>query len=125
MTNRLEIQDRGVMHSCYFSGTPGVMLSLYIDNKTTIGEIIGQLGSEINMIWDHIEYTAQYHEFSGDLEKAIDSEIQAIKTENKGKLDKICFPDIEFCFDDMSEDDFDQEYPVLILTIEFMEDETC
>ncbi len=122
MTNRLEIQDRGVMHSCYFSGTPGVMLSLYIDNKTTIGEIIGQLESEINMVWDHIEYTAQYHEFSGDLEKAIDNEIAVIKAENKGKLDKICFPDIDFCFDDMSEDDFDQEYPVLILTIEFLED---
>ena len=121
MTNRLEIQDRGFMLSDYFSGTSGVMMPLYIDNKTTIGEIIGQLESEINMVWDHIEYTAQYHSFSGDLESAINNEIAAIKAENKDKLDKIHMPDIDFCFDDMNEDELDQEYPVLILTIEFME----
>jgi hypothetical protein len=66
---------------------------------------------------------AEYNEFTGDLNAAIDKEIKAIKEENKGKMDKIHAPDLEFNFDTESQDDLDfMEYPVLILTIEFIED---
>lgn len=120
---KIEIQDHGVMSSDYFSGTSGVMLPLSIDNTTTVGEIIDQLESEVNMVWEHIEYTAEYNGFTGDLVKAIDQEIELIKEENKDKMNKILNPDLDYCFDTESQDDLDRdEYPVLILTIEFMED---
>ena len=119
---KIEIQDHGVMSSDYFSGTSGVMLPLSIDNTTTIGEIIDQLESEINLFWDHIEYTAEMHGFDGDLNSAIDQEIELIKEENKDKMNKIHMPTLDYCFDTESQDDLDMgEYPVLILTIEFLE----
>jgi hypothetical protein len=120
MTDKIELIDHGVMLSAYFSGTAGVMLPLAIDSKTTVGQIIDQLESEISMLWEHIEYTAEYHGFVGDLEKQIDLEVQKIKKENKDNLDKIHMPGLEFDFDTESQDDLDmREYPVLILTIEF------
>jgi hypothetical protein len=120
MTDKIELIDHGVMLSAYFSGTAGVMLPLAIDSKTTVGQIIDQLESEISMLWEHIEYTAEYHGFVGDLEKQIDLEVQKIKEENKDNLDKIHMPGLEFDFDTESQDDLDmREYPVLILTIEF------
>jgi hypothetical protein len=66
---------------------------------------------------------AENNGFTGDLESAIDMELQKIKEENKDKMDMIHMPDLEFDFDTESQDDFDmREYPVLILTIEFLED---
>ena len=63
MTNKIEIQNHGVMLTDYFSGTAGVMLPLNIDNKMTVSQIIDQLEEEINIVWDHIEYTAEYNDF--------------------------------------------------------------
>jgi hypothetical protein len=123
MTDKIEIIDHGVMRNDYFGGTSGVWINIYLDKKTTVKDIIDQLESEINAIYDHIEYVAEYNEFTGDLNAAIDKEIKAIKEENKGKMDKIHAPDLEFNFDTESQDDLDfMEYPVLILTIEFIED---
>ena len=123
MTNKIEIQNHGVMLTDYFSGTAGVMLPLNIDNKMTVSQIIDQLEEEINIVWDHIEYTAEYNDFSGDLESAIDTELQKIREENKDKLDTIHMPDLEFDFDTEYQDDIDMGgYPVLILTIEFLEE---
>jgi hypothetical protein len=120
---KIEIQDHGVMSSDYFSGTSGVMLPLSIDNKTTVGQVIAQLESEINMVWDHIEYTAERRGYHGDLEGDIAQEIESIKEENKGKFNQIHNPDLDYCFDDEDQEDLDfNEYPVLILTIEFLED---
>lgn len=120
---KIEIQDHGVMLSDYFSGTSGVMLPLTIDNQTTVGEIIDQLESEINMVWDHIKYTAEYNGFTGDLDQAIDQEIESIKDFNAKKLNQIHNPDLDFNFNTESQDYLDfNEYPVLILTIEFLED---
>lgn len=122
-TTRIEIQDHGVMMSDYFGGTSGVWINICIDNKTTVKQIITQLESEINMIWDHIEYTAEVNGFTGDLEKQIDMELQSIKDQNKDKLDTIHMPDLDLCFDMEAEDDLNNDnYPVLILTIEFLED---
>lgn len=122
-TTKIEIVDHGVMLNDYFGGTSGVWINIYLDNKTTVRQIIEQLESEVNMLWDHIEYTAEYNGFSGDLDSAINAEIQAIKDENKDKLDKIYMPDLDYCFADMEQDDLDStEYPVLILTIEFIDD---
>jgi hypothetical protein len=123
MKTKIEIQDHGVMLNDYFGGTSGVWLNISIDNKTTIGQIIEQLESEINMLWDHIEYTAEYNDFSGNLESAINSEIQSIKDQNKDKMNCIHKPDLEFDFNTETQDNLDcLEYPVLILTIEFLED---
>jgi hypothetical protein len=123
-TNKFEIIDHGVMLSDYFSGTTGVMLSIYIDNKTTIKEILNAIKEEINIIYDHIYYTTQYHNFRGNIDLAIDTEIQKMEQDNKNRLNEIAFPDIDFDFD--TEDDMDDtdymEYPVLILSIEFLQD---
>jgi hypothetical protein len=123
MTDKIEIIDHGIMQNSYFSGTSGVWINIHLDSKTTVKDIIDQLEAETNIIYDHIEYVAKYNEFTGDLESAIDMELQKIKEENKDKMDKIHAPDLEFNFDTESQDDFDmREYPVLILTIEFLEE---
>jgi hypothetical protein len=123
MTDKIEIIDHGVMLNDYFGGTSGVWINIYLDNKTTVKDIIDQLESEINAIYDHIEYVAEYHGFSKDPESTIDMELQKIKEENKDKMDIIYMPDLEFDFDTESQDNLDmREYPVLILTIEFLEE---
>jgi hypothetical protein len=123
MTDKIEIIDHGVTHNDYFGGTSGVWINIYLDNTTTVKDIIDQLESEINAIYDHIEYVTENNGFTGDLESAIDMELQKIKEENKDKMDMIHMPGLEFDFDTESQDDLDfMEYPVLILTIEFIED---
>ena len=122
-TNTITIIDHGIMMSEYFSGTTGVMLPISIDNKTTVGEIIARIEEEINVVWDHIEYTAEYNGFIGCLETAILSEIIKIKEENAGKLNEIHAPDLEFTFDELEDQEWDyNEFPVLILSIEFVEE---
>jgi len=115
-TNKIEIVDNGVMLTDYFHGTSGVWLNIHFDNETTIKNIIESLESEINMVWDYIEGVAQYHEFTGNLENAVDKEIEKLKKENKNKLEEIAFPNIE-----LSENEYD-ENPCLIITIEFFEE---
>jgi len=121
-TNSVSIQDHGVMLSDYFSGTSGVMLSINVDNKTTVQEVLDAIKEEINMIWDHILYTAEYHHFRGidsRLERLINNELQDMKEFNKNRLDKIAFPDLDFSFDEMDDEDCYSEFPVFILSIEF------
>jgi len=115
-TNRIEIVDNGVMLTDYFSGTNGVQINIYFDNETTIKDIIESLENEINLMWDYIEGVAQYHEFTKNLEESIDECINDIKEENKERMQEIAFPEIE-----LSEDE-DCDNPVLILTIEFLQD---
>lgn len=112
-STRLEIQDRGIMLSDYFSGTSGVMLPIYINPETTLKEALEGLKDEINMVWEHIEYTAKHHEFTGDLEKQIDDELERIRNEIKGREDQILCPGMDY--------DPEEENAVLIFTIEFME----
>lgn len=122
-TTRIEIIDHGIMLSDYYSGTAGVMLPISLDNTTTIGEIIEKIEEEINLVWDHIEYTAEGHNFVGCLETSILAEILKIKEENTGKLDKIHAPNLDFNFYELEESELDcNEFPVLILSIEFLEE---
>ena len=118
-TNKIEIVEHGVMLSDYFSGTSGVMLPLYVDNTTTQPELIDMLESEINMIYDHIEFTSGYHHFVGDLDKAIKTEIEKIKDYIKANPKKVCFPGLEFCYADMTKEELEEEQAVFILSIEF------
>lgn len=121
MTKLLEIQERGTMLSDYFCGTSGVMLPIYIDNTTTKKEALDMLENEINTVWDHIEYTAEYHDFPLDrLEYEIDKQIAKLSdyVMGTGTMDKLVNPDLDFCFDDIEEN---EETPVLIFTIEFIE----
>jgi hypothetical protein len=119
-TNTITLQDHGVMMSDYFSGTSGVMISVSIDNKTTIEQVIQSIEQEFNMVFDHIQYTAQYHNFIGDIDKQLDQIISDLKKENKDKMQDIVKPDLDFCFETESQEDIDfQEYPVYILSLEF------
>lgn len=122
-TTQIKIIDHGILLSDYFSGTSGVMMPIPLDNTTTIGEIIEKIEEEINLVWDHIEYTAEGHNFVGCLETAVLAEIIKIKEENAGKLYEIHAPDLYFNFNELEESELDcNEYPVLILSIEFMEE---
>ena len=112
----LELIYHGTMFSDYFRGTSGVWLNTYPDKKSTIGEQIEQLEDEINAVWDHIEYTAAYHEFTGDLEKEIDRLLFELKENNKGVMDEIFNPDLDYDYEDMET----REFPVAFWTIEFI-----
>jgi len=122
-TNTITIEDHGIMLRDYFHGTRGVMMPVSVDNKTTVKEVLQAIEEEINIIYDHIYYTAQYHNFRGNIDLAIDNELQDMVEFNKNRLNTIAFPDLDFDFDTESQDDMDyMEYPVLILSIEFLQD---
>ena len=116
---RLEIQEHGTMMNCYFHGTSGVWLNIYCDKNTTKGEALQMLKDEINMVWDHVEYTAEYHNFTGDLGTSIDNELSAMEEYIKGHEQDILCPDLDFDFETLEED---EETPVTIFTIEFLGD---
>jgi len=113
----VKIHDNGIMLSDYFSGTSGVMLPISIDNKSTYRDVIEMLEREIDMVFDHIEYTAQSKDYPTDnLWEEIEKEINTIKMENKHKLNQVFDPTLDFSFESIEED---IELPILILTIEF------
>ena len=121
-TKTLEIQEHGVMMVDYFSGTPGVMLPLYIDKNTTCKEVLDMLEDEIDMVWEHIEYVAGYHEYPlGDLEFRI-AEQMADMCDYVMKAGKMNLPfngDLDFSFEELDDADNYDETPVAIFTIEF------
>jgi len=115
MTKELSIVVHGIMLSDYFQGTPGVMLPIYICPDTTVNNAVESLKEEINMVWDHIEYTAEYHDFPDyDLEDQIDKEISRIENyvKEQGNGNNIVF-DFPDGYDD------EEENAVLIFSIEF------
>lgn len=118
-TNTLKIVSHGVMLSDYFSGTSGVWINVLLDKNSTYSDIIKELENEINLIFDHIEYVAESHNFTSDLSEAIEKELADIKEYCKDKMDDVFDPSLDFEFTE--NDDF-QEYPVYIFTIEFPEE---
>jgi len=119
---KLEIQEHGTMLSDYFSGTSGVMLPVNIDKNTTCQEVLDMLKSEIDMVWEHIAGTAEYHEYPTDsLEKAIEEQLAEMKlyVMVNGKMEKAFNPDLDYAFDEIGEDEF-CDLPVAIFTIEFI-----
>lgn len=120
-TNTINLIDHGTMLSAYyFNGTGGVMIPITVDNKTTIKQAIDALEQEFIMLFDLIESTAEYHGFIGNLDKQLDKIISDLKKENREKMNDIIKPDLDFNFDTESQDDLDmQEYPVMILSLEF------
>ena len=117
---KLSINERGTMLSDYFGGTTGVMLPVQVDQNTTVSEVLEELESEINAVWDHIQYTAEYHGFTGDLDKAIEYELLKMRkyiASNKSGSN-VFDSDLDYSF---SDDDDCAEYPVCIFTIEFGE----
>jgi len=111
----IEIKDHGLMLSDYFSGMTGVMIPLYVDNNSSVSDIINMLESELNIIWDHVYFTAMNHEYNIDnLENDIDNAIALLKSENADRMHHKPFKNNEFS------DDEDDENPMLIITIEFI-----
>ncbi len=106
----IKINERGIMLSDYFNGTPGVMLPIYITPKTVRRELVEMIRQEINMVWDYIACTFPDED---DLEANIDQEIGIIEAyilENEP--DRLVCPDMEYTEEE------DGENPILILTIE-------
>lgn len=118
---RLEIQEHGTMLTDYFSGTSGVMLPINIDRKTTKEEVLDMLKDEIDMLWDHIEFTAEYHGFKlKDLEYCIDRELATMEdyVRDEEQRNNFVDPELDFTFDE----ELEIELPVFIFTIEFLKD---
>ena len=117
-TNTLKIVSHGVMLSDYFRGTSGVWINAPLDKNSTYADIIKELENEINLVFDHIEYVAESHDFTGDLESQINDELADIKEFCKDKMEDVFDPSLDFEF---TEDNDFQEYPVHIFTIEFFD----
>jgi len=122
-TNKISIIEHGLMMNYYFHGTSGVWLNIYPTPETTKKEAIEMLENEINLLSDHIEYTAKHHNWVNDiwcgedaLFSQIDNKIEEMKKYIKGKEDEKLCPDMDYI-----ESDYD-ENPVYIFTIEFISD---
>ena len=79
MKTELKIISHGVMLADYFGGTSGAWLNISLDKHSTYADIIKGLENEINLVFDHIEFTADSNNFTGDLSGAIEKEIRSIK----------------------------------------------
>jgi len=131
MTKRIEIQEHGVMLTDYFHGTRGVQLNVYINGESTVKDVLDDLQSEINSLYDHIEYTAENHGFTIDETKEmIDKEMEKMLDyiNNKGNGNKIYAPDFDAdnecdeCDGEGCDSCEDMEKAVAIFTIEFFND---
>ena len=122
MTIKLEIQERGTMLSDYFCGTSGVMLPLNIDKETTCKEVLETLKEEIDLVWDHVEHTAEHHGFPlEDLDFAINAQLAKMNTyASQGKMDKPYNGDLDFTWESVGFEELD--LPVAIFTIEFIKE---
>lgn len=120
MANKLMLVGHGVMLSDYFSGTSGVWINVSLDKNSTYADIIKELENEINSVFDHIEYTAESNDFTGNLSEEIEKELANIKEFCNDKMHDVFDPSLDFEFSN-DDDDF-QEYPVYIFTIEFIEE---
>jgi hypothetical protein len=81
----LELDCHGCMFPDYFSGTSGVQLNVYVHNKTTVKEVLDLLKEEINLHWEHLEYTlfeAKGKEIPKDMDEKINEMFQKIENEN-------------------------------------------
>ena len=119
MKKSIEIHYHGIMLPDYFSGTSGVMISVYFNAETTNQDIINQIKNEINDIWDHVIYTAEYHGITDfdQLEHDIDQVI--LELEKMNDMELIFYPDFEREFGCLDFSDQDIDCPIAIFSIEF------
>ena len=117
----ITIEGHGCMLNDYFSGTTGVWLNIPVDKNSTVEDILEGLKQEINIVEDHIFYTGveRYRMEEEDIELGLKKALDGLMELNKNRLKEQPFLDtLDFTFDDMVED---EEYPVQIITIEFVE----
>jgi len=121
MEKTIEIRYHGVMLPDYFCGTSGVQISVYFDTATTNQDIINGIKSEINDLWDHVEYTAKYHGISDMewLEAEIDQALLDLEYGND--MDAIFYPDFVLEFECLDFSDYDYDCPIAIFSIEFID----
>src|SRR6056297_2837460 len=114
MEKLIRMDYHGTMLSDYFCGTSGVMLSCYFDSTTTNQDIINQIKSELNDLWDHVEYIAGYHGITDfdQLEHDIDQAV--LELENNNDMDAIFYPDFEQEFECKDFSDSDMDCPIAI-----------
>jgi hypothetical protein len=115
------IDSHGCMLNDYFSGTTGVWLNIPVDKNSTVEDILEGLKQEIISVEDHIFYTGveRYGMEEEDIELGLKTSLDNLMELNKDRLKVQPFLDIlDFTFDDMVDD---EEYPVQIITIEFVE----
>ena len=98
----IELQDHGYGMVDYFHGTTGVFLPIPIDNKTTVKQLIDEIENEINLIFDHFEYT--FSDIPSDiLDKQLNDIVKICREKNKDNLNKIAVNDLDYSFEDLEE----------------------
>lgn len=70
----INIAYRGTMLSDYFSGTPGVMLTVSVDSTMTEEDVVDQLESEYRSLDDHIEFVIEQHNKYVEQDDRVDME---------------------------------------------------
>lgn len=118
---KIEVQDHGIMLMDYFSGSTGVILTIPVDKNNTVKDIFDYIDSEINMIYDHIYFTAEKFNFTdSEVEQLLPLAVADYKNDIIYGLTDQPFKDqLDYNFADF--DDV-ENLPVLILTLEFIED---
>lgn len=117
----ITIEEHGIMLPDYFQGTGGVWINVPVSADTTCCQVIDFLESEINGIWDHIEYTANYHGVPEEVwETALKEEIQRMRdyVYERNTGDERYAKGVKF----EEDEDGMSENPVAIFTIEFEQD---
>lgn len=115
----IAIREHGIMMPDYFHGTSGVWLNIYVNDDTTVSDVLEELESEIGMLWDHITFVAEQNGWKGeDAIILIDERVAELRERvaEKGNGLSLYAKDVEF-----SDDEY-EENPVAIFTIEFEED---
>ena len=122
-TNKIQIQEHGLMLADYFHGTSGVWLNLYPTPETTKGEALEELKAEIDLMFEHIVYTAISNDWNmgiyegpNSLLKQIDTQIQKMENYIKDKENELLCGDMEY------DNTGDAENPAYIFSIEFIEE---
>lgn len=118
MEKELTINTHGCMLTDYFSGTTGVMVTVFVCKESTVKDLIENFENEINMIFDHICFVGEKYNFSEEeITEQLKEKTNELKEENKKNMNNKPYKDIlDFTIDDMIET---QEYPVFIFTIDF------
>lgn len=116
----IDLREHGKMWPDYFQGTSGVQINVYADGLTIL-EVIEAIKSEINDLWEHIEFVAKSHGFPvEELEKSINDVIEKIYADTEAvNSQKLMYLTEAELTEDLDEDG---EIAPCIFSLEFIND---
>lgn len=117
--NYLRLEERGVMLCDYFSGTPGVMLTVPVDNHTTCEQVVNELFHELSHLSDLVDsYFDQSRYDKMTLWEDLGTQMGYMKGFIEGR--EIADKSYAYGLDELDDSD-DADTPVAIFTIELID----